>query len=170
MRTFPGSARGGADAVAGPTPGTPQPTPIPTPAALPAALLGDWYMVGTGNTNDYNPTTGAWSSPSGKGNTWQFTADGRYTHAFLYQVSFYGCLTRVFFWDEGSVAESGGTITLRSDRATIKSESSCNATDNYERPFDGASGTAAYTLSASAGRPVLAIAFTSNATETFVRP
>ena len=131
------------------TPGTGTPPP--------ADLVGDWHYGAFGSTNYYNPDNGSYSAPSGTGNAWTFKPDGRFVNAQLVQQSFYGCTTRVFWYDKGTYATSGGRLTLRSEGMYMKSEDTCNARYNYERTVDGHNETLAYAIDATGGDAVLAI-------------
>jgi hypothetical protein len=80
----------------GRAPGTPS-TPSPPGAPIPGELVGEWNRGGVSASNFYNPTTGAWSAPSGSGTSWKFNADGAYEHAGLLQQSRSASCTFSFF-------------------------------------------------------------------------
>ena len=156
---------GGGDAVTGPPPGNGNGNGNGV-GSVPAALVGKWSLTSVGNTNYYDPSSGGWSSPSGNGDMWQFSADGTFAHAQLVQSSLYNCTSRVFYYDTGTVTVSGTRAVLHSNGATITSQDNCHAEWNYERAATGTSGGVDYVLGAEDGHATLTLQWT-NGVQTF---
>lgn len=117
---------------------------------VPETLVGKWYQGQVSSTNYYDPSNGHWSGPSGTGNAWTFTAEGRFTRYTLLQQSFYGCTTSIFWWEEGTVSADDEQARLTTTRAQIKSVDNCSAKYNYDRLYTVGPRTVPYEVAADA--------------------
>jgi len=104
-----------------------------TTNAVPAGLVGSWY-AGRGHTNaPYNPTTGAWGRPSGKGLVYIFKKDGSYTKAFQSYESDGACITG---FKSGRLSIEGNTLTTTPDKGRMVFEATCNPSLNSDKPLE----------------------------------
>jgi len=71
------------------------------PSQPPGEIVGSWY-AGSGYTSvPYDPGTGSWGMPSGKGLVYVFAADGSYTKGFQSYESSGGCTTGFTAFEQG---------------------------------------------------------------------
>lgn len=102
--------------------------------SVPAQLASTWQTGTVSSVNFYNPTTGAWSAPSGVGMFFKFTPDGYYEKGVLLQSSLYGCTMTFFAFNKGTMTVEGDKIVLYPTYGKIKSIDNCVANNNYEKP------------------------------------
>lgn len=93
--------------------------------ALPPGIVGSWYAGQGGTTAPYDPGTGAWGTPTGKGLVYVFEADATYTKAFQSYVSSGGCTTGFTVFESGVASASGSRLTLTPTRGNKKYSDSC---------------------------------------------
>lgn len=104
--------------------------------SLPSELVGTWHTGSVSMIDYYNPATGEWAPPSGSGFTYTFTADGKFTHAGILQVSTYGCTTTLFEYLEGTAEVQGTKLVLKPKKGKFKSQDTCVERYNYEKDAD----------------------------------
>ena len=104
--------------------------------AVPAGLIGSWY-AGRGHTSaPYNPTTGAWGRPSGKGLIYIFNKDGSYTKAFQSYESTGGCTTGFTAFESGRFTVQGRTLTTTPTKGRMVYEATCSPSLNSDKPLE----------------------------------
>ena len=102
---------------------------------LPGQLVGSWYAGSGYTTAPYDPTTGQWGTPSGKGLVYVLRADGTYTKAFQSYNSNGGC-TNGFTSFESGVAQTNGTqLYLHPTSGHMKVSDSCAPGLNTDQPI-----------------------------------
>ncbi|WP_224998698.1 hypothetical protein [Cesiribacter sp. SM1] len=92
---------------------------------VPAALLGDWIMGTASPVDFYNPATGSWGAPSGKGLYLQLHADGSFALSTVIQVTNYNCTTQIATFYRGAVVVEGVQLTLEPSYTRQKHHSNC---------------------------------------------
>lgn len=112
-----------------------EPSPQPQPGdGLPALLAGTWY-AGSGYTSaPYDPTTGAWGTPTGKGLVYTFAADGTYQKAFQSYASDGGCTTGFTAFENGSVQADETRLTLVPVSGHLKYTDNCAPSLDSDKP------------------------------------
>lgn len=88
---------------------TPGPGPTPGPpvgGGMPAELVGAWYSGSPSSVGFYDPTTGAWGSPSGSGFSYTFREDGTYQEGYVGQVRKDRCYTVFYLYRGGCTRAS----------------------------------------------------------------
>jgi hypothetical protein len=118
-----------------PDPGGPAPAPGGNGAAnVDPQAVGVWENSNTSGV-DYTNGSGSYSSPSGNKAIFQFTADGQYLFEDFMQSSLSSCTMAVLGRETGSVTFHGSGFTLAPSSATVTSQDSCNASNNYQKPW-----------------------------------
>jgi hypothetical protein len=103
--------------------------------SIPAALIGSWY-AGQGYTSaPYDPATGAWGTPSGKGLIYQLAADGSYQKAFQSYESSGGCTTGFTAFEQGIAVASGDQLVLTPSSGHLKYSASCAPSLDSDEPL-----------------------------------
>jgi len=118
-----------------PDPGGPAPAPGGGSAAyVDPQAVGVWENSNTSGV-DYTNGSGSYSSPSGTKAIFQFTADAQYLFEDFVQSSLYSCTMAALGRETGTAIFHGSGFTLAPSHATVTSQDSCNATNNYEKPW-----------------------------------
>lgn len=101
---------------------------------VPPELQGEWRYGTLSSIDYYDPTTGAWASPSGTGIYFTLGADGSYERSSLLQITTYSCESYVFIWEVGTVSVSGNSLTFQPAQSAVKSQN-CSP-DNTAETFN----------------------------------
>jgi hypothetical protein len=112
--------RGASTAPAPPAP----PSPVPG-GALPASLARQWFTGNLTTISFYDPTTGAWSQPSGLGELYRFAADGGYTYAGSLKIQNGACLSEVAVYQTGVARAAAGELELQSSFSRTRTRIIC---------------------------------------------
>lgn len=130
----------------------------PESASVPAELVGSWY-AGSGYTSaPYDPATGAWGTPTGKGLVYLFRADGSYTKGFQSYVSNGGCTTGFSAFEEGFAEFAGQTLTTYPQTGHVQYKDSCAPSLDSDEPVaDLSAESFTWTLHPSEYDPTLIV-------------
>lgn len=102
---------------------------------VPGDLAGEWMFGALSFTNYRDAYTLKLSDDGGGiGDKIKIHADGSYERAARMKFTLYTCTTRLAIWERGTVQVSGGRITFRPKEGAIRSEDTCNAKNNYQKP------------------------------------
>ena len=127
---------------------------------VPAALVGRWYSGDVSSLTFYTQSSGSWTSAYGNGLSITFHPDGKFESGFLTTATLYGCTSKAFQYQSGTVRvdEAARTFTVRVTGGKARGEDTCVARFNYERAVEPTTFTMTYTLRRSAdGRPELVV-------------
>lgn len=117
-------------------PGVP-PDPSSQESQVPQELIGQWYAGSGGTTAPYDPGTGSWGTPTGKGLLYVFSADGTFTKGFQSFVSSGGCTTGYTAASYGKLSfPAENRLTTRPDRGTFMYRDTCAPSLNSDEPLD----------------------------------
>lgn len=101
----------------------------------PGDLAGEWMFGALSFTNYRDAYTLKLSDDGGGiGDKIKISADGTYERAARMKFTLYTCTTRLAIWERGTIEVSGGRIAFRPKEGAIRSEDSCNAKNNYQKP------------------------------------
>jgi hypothetical protein len=127
---------------------------------VPSELVGRWYTGDVSSLTFYSQSTGSWSNAYGNGLSLTFRADGTFESGYLMSASSYGCTSKAFQFQQGTVRvdETARTYTVRITRGTAKGEDNCVARFNYERQVEPTTFTQSYLVRrGSDGKPELVV-------------
>ena len=103
--------------------------------SIPSRLVGSWY-AGSGFTSvPYNPATGQWGRPSGKGLVYIFRADGSYTKAFQSYNSSGGCTNGFTAFEHGVMQANATQLYLHPTSGQMQVRDSCVSSLNEDKPI-----------------------------------
>lgn len=103
-------------------------------ASVPAEIVGSWY-AGSGYTSaPYDPASGTWGTPTGKGLVYLFRADGTYTKGFQSYVSNYGCTTGFSAFEEGSLSATGHELATHPSKGHVQFKDTCAPSMDSDEP------------------------------------
>lgn len=104
---------------------------------VPADLVGSWY-TGSGYTSaPYNPVTGAWGTPTGKGLVYVFRADGSYTKAFQSYVTNPPCTNGFTAFESGTLQVTATSLTARPTSGRLVVTDTCAPSLDSDDPLTG---------------------------------
>jgi hypothetical protein len=127
---------------------------------VPSELVGRWYTGDVSSLTFYGQSTGSWANAYGNGLSLTFRADGTFESGYLMSATSYGCTSKAFQFQEGTVRvdEAARTYTVRVTRGTAKGEDNCVARFNYERAVEPTTFTQSYLVRRGGdGRPELVV-------------
>lgn len=105
-------------------------------SSIPAGLVGSWY-AGAGYTSaPYDPLSGSWGRPNGKGLVYLFEATRTYTKAFQSYESNGGCTTGFTAFESGELLVSGATLITRPSSGHLVYEATCSPELDSAEPLD----------------------------------
>lgn len=119
-----------------PTPPAP-PSPVPG-GALPTSLARQWFTGSLTTISFYDPTTGAWSQPSGVGELYRFAADGNYTYAGSLKIQNGACLSEVSVYQTGMARASESELELQPTFSRTRTRIICgNVSESVSEELPG---------------------------------
>lgn len=83
-------------------------------------MLGSWLYGALSSTEYYDRTTNKWQDASGASEIVTFLADGRYERTRLMSLTTYGCTSKIYFYEKGTVNVAGDKITYRPSEGVNK--------------------------------------------------
>lgn len=101
--------------------------------SVPASLVGDWIYGTAGAVDFYNPSTGSWAPPSGRGMYLQLFADGTFELSTVVQVSNYNCTTQVTTFYSGAAVFNGNHLNIEPSYTRQKYHSNCYSQYNSDK-------------------------------------
>jgi hypothetical protein len=105
--------------------------------SIPVELVGSWYAGAGYTTAPYDPGTGSWGKPSGKGLVYVFEGSGTYTKAYQSYESSGGCTVGFTAFETGSLSASGTTLVTSPGSGHMVYEATCSPELNSDTPLDG---------------------------------
>ncbi|MFC4454240.1 hypothetical protein [Deinococcus sonorensis] len=98
---------------------------------LPAPMLGSWLYGRLSPIEYYDRTSNKWMDASGATEIVTFAADGRYERTRLLSMTTYGCTSKLYIYEKGSVKIEGDRITYRPSEGMNKGYT-CTPSNHWE--------------------------------------
>lgn len=102
-------------------------------APPPAALQGEWHYGSVSMIDYYNPATNGWTSGGGTSEILKIAPDGSYERTGLLEITTYGCTSKVFVHDKGTVRVEGNKITFQPGATNFSKGYTCTPSKIYEK-------------------------------------
>lgn len=107
---------------------TPTPPPPDPGGSVPAPLARQWFTGNLTTISFHDPTTGAWSQPSGLGELYRFAADGRYTYGGALRIQNGACVSEVSVYQTGVARATEGELELTATVSRTRTRIICGGT------------------------------------------
>lgn len=102
-------------------------------AKVPASLQGEWHYGVVANIDYYDPATDKWTEGGGTSEVIKIAADGAYERTGLMVVTTYGCTSKLFVRDTGTVAVEGERVTFKPGVTNFSKGYTCTPSKIYEK-------------------------------------
>ncbi|WP_045234995.1 hypothetical protein [Deinococcus pimensis] len=97
-----------------------QPAGTPGGSVLPSVMLGSWLYGTLSSVDYYDPASDRWMDSSGASEIVTFSGNGRYERTRLLSLTTYGCTSKLFIHEKGSVTIEGDRLTYRPSEGVNK--------------------------------------------------
>jgi hypothetical protein len=105
--------------------------------STPGELNGSWYSGQGGTSVPYDPNTGTYGRPNGKGLIYIFEKGGRYRKAFQSYATNGGCTNGFTAHEKGTLVARGSTLQLHPTSGHMLVEDTCAPSMSSDRPLTG---------------------------------
>lgn len=101
----------------------------------PLEIVGAWYAGQGGTSAPYDPATGTFGRPNGKGLIYIFEDDGSYQKAFQSYASNGACTNGFTAYEQGTLVAEGNTLHLHPTSGHMVVEDTCVPSLDSDQPL-----------------------------------